>query len=185
MLSNATAPTPNGTGGGYSTLTLTLQNGDVGDSNTRNPMSLSRDSTTQSSSCNFSTELQTNLAGRVLLPSVPAAWDYTPAGGSAKDATYKDTGVLKVWIKCTTGTTPVLTATFGPKTTATHSATGSTTVASSECNSSKYSAVSVQVPNATFASGGNPVQVRLSSDQLVAILYDAPGAGAYFAIGAK
>lgn len=185
VLANSSVLPPSWTGGGYSTLTLTLQNGDTGDSTSRNPMSLSRDSTTQTGTCNFSTELQTGVAGRVLLPLVPAAWDYTPTGGGAKDKDYRGTGVLKVWVKCTTGTTPTLTATFGRKADLVHTATGSVTVAASACNSAKFSAVGIQVPNATFDSNGDPVQVRLRSSQVVAVLYDAPDAGAYFAVGAK
>jgi len=148
-------------------------------------MSLSRDSTTQVSTCNFSTDVPGNTAGRHLPLPTTALWDYTPAGGSAKDRDYRGTAVLKVWVKCPSGTTPTLTATFGLKSSASHSATGSTTVSSSGCNSSKFTAVAIQVSGATFASGGSPVQVRLRANQPVTLLYDAPGAGATFAVGAK
>lgn len=183
VLFNSSAPSPVFPNN-HSTLTLTLHNKDAGDSTTRNPMALSRDATTQVSTCNYSTEVQSGVAGRYLPTSVTADWDYTPAGGSAKDVEYSGTGVLKVWVKCTGGTTPTITATFGPKSAVTHAATGFTTVTSG-CTGTTYTAVPISVSGIDFDSGEDPVQLRVRSNQPVTLLYDAPGAGAVFAVGAR
>ena len=186
-LVDATAPSPSWPVGGYSTLTLTLQNGNAGDSATRGSdlMSLSRDATTQLAACNFSTDVQTGVAGRVLTALIPAAWDYTPAGGSAKDRRLEGTAVVKVWVKCPTSSTPTITATVGLKATLNHTATGSTTVSASGCNGSKFTAVPIQIPGVDLTTGGAQIQLRIRTSATVAILYDAPGAGAYLAVGAR
>ena len=186
--------------GGYDLTTpLVLYNGPTsGDTSTQASNTAgTQASLLQSAICNFSTDTQTNQAGRLLSSGGTgtagiAEWRFQP-GSSVQDQ-YRGTAVLSVWVQCPVG--PVtLTAGLGTYSTSTAAFVdqGSGFASNSTCQTAPtlFHRVDISIPitankGFTVASGTTQrLSVRVTSNQQVRLLFGTTSTPARLSIGMK
>ena len=186
------------TGGSYSLTPLNLYNSAVvGDSTTVDPLGMGRDSAQlEPKLCNWSTDLQTNQAGRYLAASTDAAasavaktveFRYQPA--SAAQDQYRGIPSLTFWVQCTTTSgTQTITATLGSLsgTTYTNRATANT-IALSGCTTTGFQRYSLAFSGMTTFTIGltDKLVLRLQANEPVRLGFGSTDVPALFTIGMR